>query len=155
MLRIAHGKQELELLREERVVVVQVVAEERKRLDERAAAGHDLGTAARDQVDFGEFLEDPHRVVRAQHRYRAREPDPARARRGRTEHDGRGRDGKVRPVVLADPEDVEADLLGEIDLFEQVAHPAYAVLLVQLRERVDAQLHRGKLPARIKARWGP
>ena len=44
-------------------------------------------------------------------------------------------------MVLADPEDVEADLLGELDLLEQLAHADGAALVVQLREGVDAQLH--------------
>ena len=49
-----------------------------------------------------------------------------RARRG-GEHDrGRG-DDEVRPVVLADAEDVEPDLVGQLDLLEQVAHPLPAV----------------------------
>jgi hypothetical protein len=51
-------------------------------------------------------------------------------------------------MVLADPEHVEADLLGELDLLEQVAHPARRVLLVQLRKGVDADLHDAKLAAR-------
>ena len=42
-----------------------------------------------------------------------RQPDPRRALGGRGEHDGRRRDGEVGPVVLADAEDVEADLVGE------------------------------------------
>ena len=45
----------------------------------------------------------------------------ARGRRG--EHDGRRGDGEVGPVVLADAEDVEADLVGELDLLDQVAQP--------------------------------
>ena len=43
---IADLKQEIELLREQRVVIVEVEAEQRKRLDERAAPGHDLGATA-------------------------------------------------------------------------------------------------------------
>ena len=54
---------------------------------------------------------------------RARQPDPLRARRGRAEDDGRRRDGEVGPVVLADAEDVEPDLVGELDLLDQVAQP--------------------------------
>ena len=49
-----------------------------------------------------------------------------RARR-RGEHDRRRGDDEVRPVVLADAEDVEPDLVGELDLLEQVAHRCPAV----------------------------
>ena len=45
-----------------------------------------------------------------------------RARR-RAEHDRRRRDDEVGPVVLADAEDVEPDLVGQLDLLEQVAQP--------------------------------
>ena len=56
-------------------------------------------------------------------RDRARQPDPLGARRGGGEHDRRRRDGEVGAVVLADAEDVEPDLVGELDLLEQVAQP--------------------------------
>ena len=117
------AQQQLELLGEELVVVGEVVAEERERLDERAAPGHDLGAPAGEQVERRELLEDADRVVRAEHADGARQPDPLRARGGRREHDRRRRDGEVGPVVLADAEDVEADLVGELDLLDQVAQP--------------------------------
>ena len=46
-----------------------------------------------------------------------------RPRGGRGEHDRRRGDGEVGAVVLADAEDVEPDLVGELDLLEQVAQP--------------------------------
>ena len=46
----ADAKQEIELLREQFVIVVEVVAEQRKGFDERAAPGHDLGAPAGDKV---------------------------------------------------------------------------------------------------------
>ena len=51
----------------------------------------------------------------------AREPDAARPFRRRGEYDRGRRYGEVRPVVLADAEDVQADPIGELDLLEQVA----------------------------------
>ncbi len=39
------------------------------------------------------------------------------------EHDGGRGDDEVGAVVLADAEDVEPDLVGELDLLDQVAHP--------------------------------
>ncbi len=67
--------------------------------------------------------------------------------RGGAEDDGGRRDGEVGPVVLADAEDVEPDLVGELDLLEQVPEPLPGAQLGrgQLRERVDAQLH-GRYP---------
>ena len=124
LLRLAQSQEEVELLGEELVVVGEVVAEERERLDERAAPGHDLGAAAREQVERGELLEDANGVVRAEDADGARQPDAARARCDRREGDRRRRDGEVGPVVLADPEDVEADLVGERRLLDQVARAA-------------------------------
>jgi hypothetical protein len=63
------------------------------------------------------LLEHAHRIVGAQHAHRAREADRLRAFRSGREHDGGRRDGEVRPVVLADAEDVETDLVGQLDFF--------------------------------------
>ena len=58
-------EQQVELLGEQLVVVVEVVAEQREGLDERAAPGHDLGAPARQQIERRELLIDPHRIVGA------------------------------------------------------------------------------------------
>ena len=139
---LAQLQQPDELLLEEPVVVGQVVAEQRERLDEGAAADHDLGTAAREQVDRRELLEDADRIVGAEHVDGAREPDPLRPDRGGREDGRRGRDGEVRPVVLPDAEDVEPDLVGELDLLDQVPQPLLGVEPGrQLSEGVDPELH--------------
>ena len=51
---------------------------------------------------------------------RAGEADPLRSRRDRSEDDRRGRDREVGAVVLADAEDVEPDLLGQLGLLEHL-----------------------------------
>ena len=122
VLAVADLQQQVELLGVQLVVVVEVVAEQRERLDERAASGHDLGAPAGEQVDVGELLEDAHRVVGAEHRDRAREADPLGAHGGRREHGRRRGDEEVRAVVLADREHVESELVGELDLLDQLAH---------------------------------
>ena len=43
-----------------------------------------------------------------------------RALGGGAQDDGRCRHGEVRAVVLADAEDVEPDLVGELDLLDEV-----------------------------------
>ncbi len=60
------GKQQIEFLGEELVVIVQRVAEEWKRLGERAAAGHQLRPAAREKIQCDEVLIHTHGVGRAQ-----------------------------------------------------------------------------------------
>jgi hypothetical protein len=48
------------------------------------------------------------------------EPDALGARCGRGERDGRRRDRIVRPMMLAEAEDVEDDPVGELDLLQDV-----------------------------------
>src|SRR5204862_8349989 len=58
-------------------------------------------------------------------------------------HDRRRRHREVRAVMLADAEHVEPDLVGQLDLLEQVAQPVGGRGLArrQRPERVDAELH--------------
>ena len=113
-------QQQLELLGEELVVVVEVVAEEREGLDERAAPGHDLRAPVAQQVQGRELLEHADGVVRAQDAHRAGQPDVLRAPGGGAQDDGRSAHGEVRTVVLADGEDVEPEGVGELDLLDEV-----------------------------------
>ena len=102
-----------ELVLEQPVVVAEVVAEERERLDERAAPDHDLRASVREEVDGRELLEDADRVFGAEDRDGARQPDPLRPHGGGCEHDRRCGDGEVGAVMLPDAEDVEPDLVCE------------------------------------------
>ncbi len=144
----AQLEQQLELLREELVVVVEVVAEERERLDEGASARHDLGPPSGQQIERCEVLKDPDGVVRADHVDRARQPDRRRTLCRSREHNGRRGDSEVGAVVLADSEDIEPDLVGELDLLDQVAQPLRRRRRPprlgvgrHLREGVDAEFH--------------
>ena len=69
----------------------------------------------------GVALEHADRVVRAQHGDRRAEVDPRRARGDRGEHHVAGRHREVVGVVLADAEEVDADLVGEDALLDDVA----------------------------------
>src|SRR3954462_8211779 len=148
VLGLAQREQQLELLGEELVVVLQVVAEQREALDERAAPGHDLGPAAGEQVERREVLEDADGVVGAEDADGARQPD-ALGPRGRSRQHDRGRgDRELGAMMLADAEDVEAELVGELDLLEQVREAllrrdrsARARVGSRLREGVDAEFH--------------
>ena len=155
-LVLAQAQQQLELLREQRVVVVEVVPEQRERLDERAASGHDLRAAVREQVERRELLEDADGIVRAQDGDGACQADLRRPLGDRREHDGRGGDGEVGPVVLAHAEDVESELVGELRFLQQVAQAGRWVgvrPVRQLRERVDAELHGGLESAPCGTFW--
>src|SRR6185437_10198363 len=76
----AQLQQQVQLLSEELVVVLQVVAKQRIGLNERTSSDDNFRTAVRDQVERREVLEDAHGVVRAEHRNGAREANLFRAR---------------------------------------------------------------------------
>src|SRR5690606_41901783 len=59
----------------------------------------------------------------AEHGDCTRQPDPAGARGCGGQHDGGRGHREVRPVMLADAEHVEADLVGKLDLLDQVVQP--------------------------------
>jgi hypothetical protein len=144
---LADVQQSFEFLGEKPVVVAEVVAEERERLDEGSAPDHDLRAPARDEVERRELLEDADRVVRAQDGDGARESDALRPRGDGGEHDGRRRDGEVGPMVLTDAEDVEADLVRELGFLDHLAQALLGALaLAGVREREDADLHAEVLP---------
>ena len=66
---------------------------------------------------------------------------------GRGEDDGRRRGGVVRPVMLAEAEHVEADLVGKLDLFDQIAQPlmradvAGALVQADIGKSVETEFH--------------
>ena len=79
------------------------------------------------------------------------------ARRGGGEHHRRGGDGEVGPVVLADAEHVQADLVGELDLLQEVGQPLLGAgraagrrVPQDVAEGVDAQFH-APLPSSSEA----
>ncbi len=110
---VADLEEEIELLGEEGVVVFEVEAEEGVGLDEGAAAGDDLGAAAGDEVEGGELLEDADGVGGAEDGDGAGEADGLGEGGCGGEDDGGGGIEVLGAVMLADAEDVEADLVGE------------------------------------------
>src|SRR5262245_195921 len=148
---LADLQEQLEFLREQRVVILEIESEQRKGLDRRPASDHHLGPAARQQIERGEFLEQAHRVGGAQDRHRAAEAYTPGARRGRAEdHRGRGIE-ELPAMVLADSERVQADLIGALDLSDEIAQPiggadGPAVLGERGGEAIDSDFHGG--PAR-------
>ncbi len=137
--------EQLELLLEQHVVVAQVVPEQREGLGERAAPEDHLGTAARDRVHGREALEDPDRVVRAQHRHTGGELDPRGTGGDPGQHGLRGGDRVFRAVVFAERDDVDAEFVGEHRLVDDlpdrggVRDGQAGVVLRHVAEGVEAQ----------------
>ena len=77
----------------------------------------------RQEIERGELLKDTDRVGGAQHRDGARQTNATGACSGGAENDRRRRIQVLLPVVLADPKDIETDLVRMLNLFDQVAQP--------------------------------
>ncbi len=155
---VAQLKEKLELFGKEIVVVFELEAEEGKGLDEGAAAGDDLRAASGDEVERGELLKDADGVGGAEDGDGAGEADIFGARGGCGEDDGGRGVEELLAVVLADAEDVEADLIGERHLFQQVAHAllgrgTHAGVGHGRYEAVDANLHAA--PSLSNITWMP
>jgi hypothetical protein len=156
MLVLPERQQQIELLGEQLVVIVEVEPEQREGFDERSPTGHDLGATLGDQVECRELLEHPHRIIRAEHRDRAREPDPRGPCRRGGEHDRRCRHGEIGAVMLTDAEHVEPDLVGQLDLLEQIAQtPVPVDARADLGETVDTQVHVAQPSDACLASCGP
>jgi hypothetical protein len=110
-----------QLLGKERVVVLQSEAEQWKGLDGRTPAYDHLGPALRQKIEGGELLKDPHRVGCAQDRDGTRETDALRSCRRRSENDRRGGIEELPAVVFPDSKYIQTNLIGVLDLFDQVA----------------------------------
>jgi len=156
---VAESEQEVELLGEEFVVELGVVAEERVGLDEGTAADDDLGAAVGDEVDGGELLEDADGVVGGEDGDGAGEADVLCACCDGGEEDCRGAGDVFFAVVFADGVDVEADAVGEFSLFEElgdalsgVAGEGVAGGDDALDEGIDSDLHGTKEDAREQHR---
>src|SRR5207253_9729590 len=120
---VTNVQQQVEFLGKERVIVVEIEAEERKCLDERATAHYHLGTTARNKVKRGKALEQADWIIGAEHSSGAVQTDVFRARRGRREDHRWSRVEELAAMMLADAKGIEADLVGAFDLLQQVSHP--------------------------------
>ncbi len=116
-------EQELELLGEERVVVFELEAEEGEGLDEGSAASDNLGASIGNEVEGGELLEDADRVSGGEDGDGGVEADAFGARGGGGQDNGGGGVKELGAMVLADTEGIEADLIGEDDLLDEVLEP--------------------------------
>src|SRR5216683_6948395 len=102
VLVLANLQKQIEFLGEERVVVLQSKAEERKRFDGRTPAHNHLGASLGQQIERGEVLKYPHGIGGAQNRDGAGETDAMRPRGRCAENDRRGGIEELPTMVLAD-----------------------------------------------------
>ena len=105
-----------------------------------------LGPAVGDGVQGGEALEDADRIVGAEDGHGRAEPDPLGLPGDRRQHHLGRRDGEVVAVVLADADEVEADLVGQHGLRDDVAD--HLVVRQELSVRVG-----GHVAERVQAEF--
>jgi hypothetical protein len=120
---VAELEEHAELLVEEFVVVGGVVPEQRIGLDERPAAGNNLGTAVGDEIQGGELLEKPHGVLRGQHGHRRAEPEVGGFPGDGREDDFRGGECEIVPMVLAQAHEAEPRLVRQLGEFDDLLQP--------------------------------
>ncbi len=101
------------VLYEQLIVAVEVVAEQRERLDERTSSGHDLGAATRYEIQRGEVLEDADGVGGGQNRSRTGQSDVLSLGGDRRQDDGRRRDCEIQPMMFANAEHIQPYLIGK------------------------------------------
>jgi hypothetical protein len=97
---LANFEKEIELLREKRVIVVQIETEEWEGFDGRAAAGNDLGATVGYQVQSCKLLEDPDRIGCAKNRHSAGQANFLSSRSSRGENNqikSRSKKAALRP----------------------------------------------------------
>ena len=139
-------REQVELLLEQLLVLLEGEPEQPERLDERPAPDRHLGAPTGEGVESREPFEDADRVVRREHRDGRPEPDVLGAGGDRGEDDLGCGDREVVAVVLADPDGVETDLVGEDPLLDDVAQhlrlaeQSAVGVLRDVPERVDAEL---------------
>ena len=104
VLVLADFKKQLQLFREQRIVIFEAKSKERKRIDERPAPDDHFRAPAGDQVERCELLKHAHRICRAQNGDGAGETNPLRSCSGSAQNHGRCGVEKVFPMVLADAE---------------------------------------------------
>src|SRR5690606_4437400 len=101
-----------QLLGKQLIVVIQIIPEQRKRLNKGSTTGHDFGTATREQIYGSEILIDAHRIVGTQNRDSPRKSTFRGNRSGRCQDNGGRRHGVVGTVMFADSEYIQAELIG-------------------------------------------
>ena len=134
---LEHRGEQVELLVEQLLVLLEVEAEQREGLDEGPAPEDHLGAPVRHRIERREPLEHADRIVRRQHRHGGAEPDAPRAARDRRQHHVRSRDREVGAVMLADADGIDADLVGEDRLLDQVADHLRGMQRFAVRARGD------------------
>jgi len=147
---VANLQQQVELFGEKVIVVGEPEAEEREGFGEGASSGDDFGAALGDEVQGGEFLKDANGIGGREHGDGGGEANLPCARGGSGEDDGGRGVKELSAVMFADAEDVEADLVGQFNLFEEIAQAlggrdgdAGFRVLNGCCEAVDANLHLG------------
>src|SRR6266446_9864381 len=146
VLVVTDLEQQIELLRKQRVVVLQSKTEQREGVDERTTAYDHLRASLRNEIECGEILEYSYGIGGAQDRYCAGETNAARSRSRGCENDGRRGIQEILAMVFSDSEDIQSNLIGVFDLLDQVTQTLRftersTAVGMRSREAIDADFH--------------
>jgi hypothetical protein len=150
-------QEQFKLAGKKRIVIGKIEAEKRKGFHERSAPYNHFGASMGEKVYSCELLKYAHGVIRAQNGDGTGETDPfgPDCRRGQ---DGLGRRiKKLRPVVLANPKDIQSNTIRRLDFVEKMAQAiCRAEILARQGVRyrghktIDSDLHNPRLPSFFK-----
>ena len=118
---LQQGREQIEFFLEQHFILREIVAEQRKGFGERAAPDGDLGAAVGGGIERRKPLENPNRVVRAEHGHGRAEQNPFGAAGDGRKHDLGSRYGEIGAMMLADAKGIDPELIGENRLLDDVA----------------------------------
>src|SRR5882724_2874265 len=132
-------QKQFQLAREKRIVIGEIEAEQRKGFHKRSAPHNHFGASVREKVYRCKLLKYAHGIIRAQNGDRTCETDlfGPDCRRGQDRF-WRGIK-KLRPVMLANPKDVQPNAIRSLDFVEEVAQ---AICRAEILARQGVR-HRG------------
>ena len=128
-------QEQFQFAREERIVIGKLEAKQRKGFHKRSAPHNHFGASVGEKVYGCELLKYAHGVIRAQNGNGTGEADPFGPNCRRSQDRFRRRIKKLRPVMLADPKNVQPDTIRRLDFLEKMTQ-AISRAEVLTRERV-------------------
>src|ERR1700733_8282799 len=113
---------QIEFFFEQLLILAELVSEQRERLGEGAASENDLGTATGCRIKRGKSLKHADRIVRTEHGHRRAQSDTSRSPRDRGQYDLRRRYREIGAVMLAKPDEIDADVVGQHRFVDHIAN---------------------------------
>src|SRR5690606_16593096 len=135
------------------VVVARAIAEQREGFRKRTPSQNDVGATVGKRVNGREPLENPYRIIGRQNRNGRSKLDAPCPGCDAGQHHLWSRDGEIRSMMLANANEIHADLVGKDGLFKHVANNLR--LVQQLSVGVHGDVAEGVYPEFVGFGHGP